>query len=113
MPGYSRPWDVLTWLLGARDADEIDDALRDAGTDLDERLRDIVEDIEADPWRLKTLGSITTIPWHSALVFVTTGSASYDIIRLTLGAVNSQITAYIPIVAPKGSILTNVIVRVL
>lgn len=53
MPGYTRSWAPEAWLLGARDADEIDDGVRDAGNDLDERFQDVIVDVEADPWELK------------------------------------------------------------
>lgn len=50
---YTRAWVEVLRLLGARDADEIDDASRETKVDLEERFTDILVDPAADPWRLK------------------------------------------------------------
>lgn len=115
MPGYTRPWDVLTWLLGARDADEIDDAVRDAGTDLDERLRDILEDVEADPWILKALSNVTVVHWSKAYVRMSTAFSqpTESVTRIRPSVISEFFVAYFPIDLPVGSTLTQVSARML
>jgi hypothetical protein len=60
MPGYTQAWSLVNFLLGTRDADEIDEASRETHRDLEERFKDILYDVEADPWKIKVPGvSIT------------------------------------------------------
>jgi hypothetical protein len=72
MPGYTQLWPLVNFLLGTRDADEIDEASRETHRDLEERFKDILYDVEADPWKIKVPGvSITgtythripVVPW--------------------------------------------------
>jgi hypothetical protein len=101
-------------LLGTRDADEIDDAVRDFARDLDERLATIIPDLDDDPLKLKVSSVVTYHHWAGALIHeVVAGVTDYNAVRLTLNAAASTITVYLPITAPKGSELTNLIVRVL
>jgi hypothetical protein len=53
---YTRPWDQVLNLLGDRDADEIDDASREAHLDFTERFSSILFDVTADPWKVRTPG---------------------------------------------------------
>jgi hypothetical protein len=53
---YTRTWTQVLNLLGSRDADEIDDASREAKVDFTERFTDILYDVEADPWKVRIPG---------------------------------------------------------
>lgn len=72
MPGYTQVWSLVNFLLGTRDADEIDDASRETHRDLTERFSDILFDVNADPWKVKVPGvsaagtytnRIPVVPW--------------------------------------------------
>jgi len=73
---YTQPWSLVNFLLGTRDADEIDDASRETHRDLEERFSSILYDVNADPWKIKVPGvsptgtytyRIPAVPW--TLVF--------------------------------------------
>lgn len=115
MPGYTRPWDAINWLLGSRDADEIDDGVRELGLDMDERLRDVLEDVEADPWVLKALSNTTVVHWSKAYVRMSTAFSqpTESVTRIRPSVISEFFVAYFPIDLPLGSTLTQASARML
>ena len=113
---HTRPWDPANMLLGARDADEIDDAVRDFARDLDERFADILVDPDADPWQLKANPTKYVMHWsaaHIQLRGTTTAWPTQTAQRAIPPGVSEGFFAYFPIVAPKGSNLTELSIKCL
>lgn len=69
---YTRSWNPSTMLLGARDSDEIDDAVRDFARDIDERFADVMIDPTADPVQLATKAARTRHHWTGGVLFTGT-----------------------------------------
>lgn len=113
---YTRAWNPAGMLLGSRDADEIDNATRDFARDLDERFTDILVDPAADPWQLKANATKHVMHWsaaHIQLRGATTDWPTQSAQRAIPPGVSEGFFAYFPIVAPKGSNLTELSVKCL
>lgn len=113
---HTRPWDPANMLLGARDADEIDNAVRDFARDLDERFADILVDPDADPWQLKANPTKFVMHWsaaHIQLRGTTTAWPTQSAQRAIPPGVSEGFFAYFPIVASKGSNLTELSIKCL
>lgn len=118
---YTREWAQVMNLLGSRDADEIDDASREAKVDLDERFRDVIQDVDAFPWKLKIPG----VDVNQKLWMDIHPVSGYGVGGVTLGAVSANPSRYVfltpafingqwyvPVNLPRGSIVTDVVLHV-
>lgn len=112
---YTRAWNPFTVLLGSRDADEIDDAVRDFASDLDERFKDIMIDPAADPVQLKTKDTKFYVHWSGAQIVtidpvgILANAGSYCYLNLT-ATLPGTFAARFPIHLPVGSLLHSVTV---
>lgn len=114
---YTRPWDPANMLLGSRDADEIDDAVRDFANDLNERFSSILAggDPTMDPWQLGAAATKVVAHWSKAHIDVSTAYSKPTVAvnRIRPSVVSEGFTAYFPIVIPQGSQLTGLKAKVL
>lgn len=116
---YTRAWDPANMLLGARDADEIDDAVRDFARDLDERFASILVDPDADPWQLKADPTKYVLHWSEAHIQLRGSTTAWPTqtaqraIPPGSGPTPAGFFAYFPITAPKGSNLTELSIKCL
>lgn len=108
---YTRPWDAINWLLGARDADEIDDGVREAGLDMDERLSSILVDVTADPWVLKAVATHMRMHWSAADLEATAPATLVRGAGVAVGAVGDLLILHFPVIAPVGTLITGGIIR--
>lgn len=112
---YTRTWAQVNNLLGSRDADEIDDASRETHTDLTERFSDIVYDVNADPWVLKTPGVAINgnqsyaLPVHGASIF--SGNLVRDNFDVYPAAPSTTTVILIPIAFPRDATVVSFEIR--
>jgi hypothetical protein len=108
---YTRPWAEVFALSGGRDSDEIDDENRSTHTDLTERLSDILYDVEADPWVLKTPGvsvdgsqshKISAVPMQSSTAAIVRGT-----VDVRPSASGGSFELLYPLGLPQGTTITN------
>lgn len=105
---YTRPWSQVLNLLGSRDADEIDDASREAHTDLTERFSDILEDVNADPWKIKGVAFTQRFHWSTGYLGTPTSGAIGIGNFVNPNASGASMTVYMPIQVPIGMKLVEV-----
>ncbi len=109
---YVYTWAQILNLLGSRDSDEIDDSSREAKAGFDERFRDILWDVEADPWQVKVPGvnvdgtqSVRLTPPLGALLNSLTFDVATFSAKPTAVSVGGVWIAAIPI--PRGSTIKS------
>lgn len=115
---YTRTWAEVMMLLGTRDSDEIDDAVREARFDLMERFADILYDVEADPWKIKIPG-VNSDGTQSHLIHPISGVV-FDNVGMNVDtarsvqplAVGNSGTWAGPIPVPRGSVIKAIAFRV-
>lgn len=116
---YTRTWAEVMMLLGTRDSDEIDDAVREARSDLAERFASILFDVEADPWVVKIPG--VNVDGTQNWLY---GSTDFELFGTTLTRALADLTvhptavsvgnsAVLHLTAPRGSVIKGFSVRVL
>lgn len=117
---YTRTWSEVNNLLGSRDADEIDDASRETHVDLTERFADIVQDVNANPWKLKLPGLNPVDGTQSNPIPLTSGKMFGTTLEMIIADMAIQPTAISvgnswvgEIIAPYGSVIKAIQARVL
>lgn len=126
---YTRMWSDDT-PLGSRDADEIDDCIREFKIDLHERMTDLLGadgDWGADdpiiPYSMTDLkaladatGSVTNVervlPWFASFVFGTAGTQSPNQQYYEITGANATVSFLVPLVLPVGVTITTCRARV-
>jgi len=108
---YTRPWDPPNMLLGSRDADEIDDAVRDFARDLDERMVDFMIDPTADPVQLKTVNVTERMHWSAG--DVETDGATRVHNAIYPATTTDFVIVRIPLILGVGSIIREVTARIM
>jgi len=109
----TRPWSVNA-PLGARDAREIDDAIRELRVDLDERLKEAFPNWDTEPGPI--VGSDTLLGKTTKRQVISPYAAQSGVDAVVLGAVGSYAGSgpmYIPIILPVGVTVTEIAFNVL